>query len=87
MKTNEKLQEEISRLKRRNEFLSKQAFQWLKDKNMWKAKYEKQKVKEAMLKAGQESEFDCVNREPATGTASTSEGRRSKRSKQAWGHA
>ena len=67
--------------------LSKQAFQWLKDKNIWQAKYEKQKVKAAILKAKQESELDYVNRETDTGTTSTSEGRRSKRSKQAWGHA
>ena len=54
---------------------------------MWKAKCEKQKVKATMLKEKQESESDCVNRETTTGTTSTSEGRRSKRSKQAWGHA
>jgi hypothetical protein len=87
IKTNEKLQEEVSRLKRRNELLSKQAFKWLKDKNMWQAKYEKQKVKAAMFRAKHESGFDCLDRETATGTTSTSEGRRSKRSKQAWGHA
>jgi len=87
IKTNDKLQEEISRLKRRNELLSKQAFKWLKDKNTWQAKYEKQKVKAAILKAKQESELDYVNRETDTGTTSTSGGRRSKRSKQAWGHA
>jgi len=83
IKTNEKLQEEIRKLKRRNELLSKQAFKCLKDKNMWQAKYEKQKVKEAMLKVKQETEFDCLNRETTTGTTSTLEGRRSKRSKQA----
>lgn len=54
---------------------------------MWQAKYEKQKVKAAMLKVKQESKFDCLNRETEIGIASTSEGRRSKRSKQAWGHA
>ena len=74
-------------MKRRNELLSKQAFNWLKDKNMWKAKYEKQKVKTAMLKVKPGTEFDCVNRDTATGTTSTSEGKGSKRSKQAWGHA
>ena len=87
IKTNEKLKEEVGRLKRRNELLSKQAFKWLKDKNMWQAKYEKQKVKEALFRDRHESGFDCLNRETATGTASTTEGRVSKRSKQAWGHA
>jgi len=59
----------------------------MKDKNTWQAKYEKQKVKAAILKAKQGSELEYVDRETDTGTASTSGGRRSKRSKQAWGHA
>ena len=87
IKTNEKLKEEVGILKRRNELLSKQAFKWLKDKNMWQAKYEKQKVKETLFKVKHESGFDCLGRETATGTATTTEGRGSKRSKQAWGHA
>ncbi|MCY6524732.1 hypothetical protein, partial [Actinobacillus pleuropneumoniae] len=35
VKANEKLNEELGRLKRKNDLLSKQAFKWLKEKNMW----------------------------------------------------
>lgn len=87
VKTNEKLKGELGRLKRRNELISKQAFKWIKDKNMWQAKYEKQKVKAALFKERHESGLDCLGRETSTGTASTTEGRGSKRSKQAWGRA
>lgn len=41
VKENEKLTEEIGKLKRKNGILCKQAFKWLKGKNMWKNKNEK----------------------------------------------
>lgn len=41
VKENEKLTEEIGKLKRKNDILFKQTFKWLKEKNMWKNKYEK----------------------------------------------
>ena len=91
VKANEKLKEELGRLKRKNDLLSKQAFKWLKEKNMWQAKYEKQKVKEALFKERHDTGLDCLARaaqqEASTGTTSTTERRRSKRNRQAWGHA
>ena len=91
IKTNEKLKEELGRLKRKNDLISKQAFKWLKEKNMWQAKYEKQKVKAALFKERHETGLDCLARaaqqEASTCTTSTSERRRSKRNMQAWGHA
>lgn len=41
VKENEKLTEEIGKLKRKNDLICKQAFKWLKERNMWKGKYEK----------------------------------------------
>ena len=91
VKANEKLNEELGRLKRKNDLLSKQAFKWLKEKNMWQAKYEKQKVKVALFRERHDSGLDFLARaaqqEASTGTASTTERRRSNRNKQAWGHA
>lgn len=91
VKANEKQNEELGRLKRKNDLLSMQAFKWLKEKNMWQAKYEKQKVKAALFRERHDSGLDCLVRaaqqEASTGTTSTTERRRSKRNKQAWGHA
>ena len=91
IKTNEKLKEDLGRLKRKNDLISKQAFKWLKEKNMWQAKYEKQKVKATLFKERHDTGLDCLARaaqqEASTGTTSTSERRRSKRNRQAWGHA
>jgi len=50
VRENEKLNEEVGKLKRKNDLLCKQALKWLKDKNMWKNKYEKQKVKATIYK-------------------------------------
>ena len=91
VKANEKLNEELGRRKRKNDLLSKQAFKWLKEKNMWQEKYEKQKVKEALFRERHDTGLDCLVRAAqqgaSIGIASTIERRRSKRSKQAWGHA
>lgn len=35
-KENEKLAEEIGKLKRKSDLICKHAFKWLKEKNMWK---------------------------------------------------
>jgi len=61
-KENERLNEEIGRLKRKNNMFSKQAFKWLKEKNMWKAKYEKQKVKATLHREGHDSGMDYLIR-------------------------
>lgn len=85
VKANEKLNEELGRLKRKNDLLSKQAFKWLNEKNMWQAKYEKQKVKAALFRERHDLGLDCLvkaeQQEASTGTASTTERRRSKRNK------
>lgn len=60
VKANEKLNEELGRLKWKNDLLSKQAFKWLKEKNMWQAKYEKQKVKAALFREIHDSGLDCL---------------------------
>jgi len=91
VKENEKLNEKLGRLKRKNDLISKQAFKWLKEKNMWQAKYEKQKVKATLFKETHDTCLDCLahaaQQEASTGTTSTTGKKRSKRSKQAWGHA
>ena len=55
------------------------------------AKYEKQKVKPALFRERHDTGLDCLARaaqqEASIGTTSTTERWRSKRSKQAWGHA
>ena len=68
--------------------MCKKAFKWLKEKNMWKGKYEKQKVKatlyreehdigmDYLIKVAQQEASETVN-------ASTTRVRRSKRNKQA----
>ena len=53
VKANEKLNEELGRLKQKNDLLSKQAFKWLKEKNMWQEKYAKKKVKVALFRERQ----------------------------------
>jgi len=72
VKANEKLNEELGRLKRKNDLLSKQAFKWLKEKNTWQAKYEKQKVKAALFREKHDTGLDCLVRaaqqETSTGT-------------------
>jgi len=50
VKENENLSEEIGKLKRKNDLICKHSFKWLKEKNMWKGKYEKQKVKATLYK-------------------------------------
>ena len=50
IKENEKLSEEVGKLKSNNNILYIQAFRWLKEKNSWKVKYEKQKVKASFYK-------------------------------------
>lgn len=91
VKANERFNEEIGRLKQKNDLLSKQAFKWLKEKNMQQAKYEKKKVKATLFREGHDSGLDCLVRaaqqEASTGTASTTGKIRSKRNKQAWGYA
>ena len=49
-KENEKISEEVEKLKTKNNILCTQAFRWLQEKNSWKAKYEKQKVKTSIYK-------------------------------------
>lgn len=62
VKENERLNEEIGRLKRKNDLFFKQTFKWLKEKNMWKAKYEKQKVKTTLYREGHDSGMDYLIR-------------------------
>jgi len=62
VKANEEFKEELGRLKRKNNLLSKQAFKWLKEKNMWQAKYEKQKVKAALFRERHDTGLDCLAR-------------------------
>lgn len=66
---------------------SKQTFKWLKEKNMWKAKYEKQKVKATFYREGHDSGMEylirAAQKESSTRTAFTTGNRRSKRNKQA----
>ena len=52
IKENEKICEEMEKLKLKfkNNLLYIQGFRWLKEKNSWKAKYEKQKVKSSIYK-------------------------------------
>ena len=88
VKENEKLNEEVGKLKTKNDLLCRQAFRWLKDKNLWKNKYEKQKVKAAIYKEEQYKGIDCLLQEAqqeafGLGTRFTSELRRSKIKKQA----
>ena len=65
-----------------------QAFRWLKEKNSWKIKYEKQKVKASIYKEEQYKGIDSLLQaahQEASGsdTVSASELKRSKRKKQA----
>jgi len=48
---NKKLNKKIKKLETQNMLISKQAYRWLKEKKLWKYKYEKRKVKVAIYKA------------------------------------
>lgn len=88
VRENEKLNEEVGKLKRKNNILCKHEFKWLKDKNMWKNKYEKQKVKVTIYKEEHSMGIDYMleaaqQAASGSGTRFTIEVRRSKRKKQA----
>ena len=87
VKENEKISEEMEKMKNKNNLLYTQAFKWLQEKNSWKAKYEKQKVKTSIYKEDQGKEMDSIfhiAQHEVTGSriASASSLRRSKRKQQ-----
>jgi len=88
VKENEKLTEEIEKLKIKNDLICKHAFKWLKEKNMWKRKYEKQKVNATLYRekhdTWMEYLLEVAQKEASrSGTTCTTRVRRSKRKQQA----
>lgn len=60
IKENEKISEEMGKLKSKDNLLYIQSFRWLKEENSWKDKYEKQKVKISIYKEEQCKDMDSL---------------------------
>ena len=78
----------MGKFKTKNNLLYTQAFRWLQEKNSWKTKYEKQKVKNSIYKEEQGKDMDYLlytTQHEVLGSwmGSVYELRRSKRKKQA----
>ena len=58
VKENAKISEEMEKMKNKNNLLYTQALRWLQEKNSWKAKYEKQKVKTSIYKEEKGEDMD-----------------------------